>query len=182
MTAVAPQDAQYLESRSGIYRILVRAEQSLAMLLLMALFSLIIVQVTARYVLSAPISGTEEIARFTFIWFTFAAASFVAARRKHITVQLYGGKRTGRIVAAVEAFAYIVMIVVSMAMVVGGFLMVQSTWNVSSPGTGLPFRFVYSALPVGFALIAVHSTLNLVLALRHPEQFIGQQEPETAGL
>lgn len=178
MSAVAPSDDRYLESRSRPYRALVATEQVLAISLLVGLFGLIVVQVTARYVFNSPISGTEEIARFTFIWFTFAAASFVAARRKHITVQLYSGKRTGRIVAAIEVFAYVVMIVVSVAMVVGGFLMVQSTWNVSSPGTGLPFRFVYSALPVGFALIAIHSTLNLVLALRHPEQFLEEKDIE----
>lgn len=182
MTAVMPQDDQYLESRSGLYRALVLVEQSLAMLLLLALFALITVQVTARYVFSSPISGTEEIARFIFIWFTFAAASFVAARRKHITVQLYGGGQTGKPVAVIEAFAYLVMIAVSVAMVVGGFLMVQSTWNVGSPGTGLPYRFVYSALPVGFALVAIHSALNLVLALRHPRQFAGKPDIETAGL
>lgn len=182
MNALAPQDDQYLESRSGLYRALVRVEQSLAMFLLVALVTLVSVQVTARYVFSAPISGTEEISRFTFIWFTFAAASFVAARRKHITVQLYGGGKTGKPVAAIEVFAYLVIIAVSIAMVVGGVLMVQSTWNVTSPGTGLPLRFVYSALPVGFALIAVHSTLNLLLAWRHPEQFAGQKEVETAGM
>jgi TRAP-type transport system small permease protein len=182
MSIVAPQDSEYLESKSAIYRGLVRTEQTLAILLLITLFLLIIVQVTARHGFSAPISGTEELARFTFIWFTFIAASFVAARRKHIIVQLYGGIRTGRVVAAIEAFAYMVVIGVSIAMVVGGALMVQSTWNISSPGTGLPFRFIYSALPIGFALIAIHASLNLILALRHPEQFVGKKEIETAGL
>lgn len=182
MSSVAPQDEQFLESRSAIYRALVRVEQVLAMLLLVALFLLIIVQVTARHGFSAPISGTEELARFTFIWFTFAAAAFVSARRKHIIVQLYSGGKTGKFVAGVEAFAYLVMIAVSVGMVIGGILMIQSTWNVSSPGTGLPLRFVYSALPVGFALIAVHSSLNLALALRYPRQFAGEKEIETAGL
>lgn len=182
MTALVPEDDGYLESRSRVYRVLVRAEQGVAMLLLAVLFLLIILQVTSRYVFSAPISGTEEIARFTFIWFTFMAASFVAARRKHITVQLYGGGSTGKLVAAVEVFAYLVMIVVSVAVVVGGVLMIRSTWTVSSPGVGLPFRFVYSALPLGFALIVVHAALNLVLAARHPEQFAGKQDVETAGL
>lgn len=182
MRVLAPEDPEYLESRSGLYSAMVRVEQSLAMLLLLGLFLLIVVQVTARYVFSSPISGSEELARFIFIWFTFAAASFVAARRKHITVQLYGGGKTGKLVSVIEAFAYLVMIIVSVVMVIGGVLMVQSTWNVSSPGIGMPFRFVYSALPVGFALVAVHSALNLLLALRLPGQFAGKQEIETAGL
>lgn len=179
---LAPGDEEFLESKSAAYRVLVRAEQILAMLLLTVLLVLIIVQVAARHGLNAPISGTEELARFTFIWFTFAAASFVAARRKHIIVQLYGGGKSGKIVAVIESFAYAVMIVVSIAMAVGGFFMVQSTWNLTSPGTGLSFRFVYSALPAGFALIAVHAALHLALAIRHPEQFAGEKDIGTAGL
>lgn len=182
MATLGPEHEEHLESRFSSYRALVAAEQALSMLLLAALFTLIIVQVTARYVFNAPISGTEEVARFTFIWFTFAAASFVAARRKHIVVQLFGGGKTGKVVAGAEIFAYLVMIGVSLAMVVGGLHMVQSTWNITSPGAQVPFPLVYSALPVGFALIALHASLNLLVALRHPEQFAGRPEIETAGL
>lgn len=177
-----PADEQYLESKSPFYRWLVTVEWALAVLLLIGLFAAIITQVTARYVFSAPISGTEEIARFTFIWFAFAAAAFVGARRKHIIVQIYGGGRTGRVVAWIEIFAYAVVIALSLVMVYGGWLLVQSTWGNTSPGAGIPYMFVYSALPVGFALIALHAVCNLVLALRHPEQFAGTKEIETAGL
>lgn len=177
----SPADEDFLESRSRAYSALVRVEQVVSCALLVSLFAIIVVQVAARYVFQSPVSGTEELARFTFIWFTFAGASFVAARRKHIIVQLYGGGRTGKAVAAVEVFAYLVVIVVSAMMVYGGFQMVQGTWAVSSPGLGLPFRYVYSALPVGFALVALHSVANLVLALRYPHQFAGEKDVETAG-
>lgn len=176
------EDPYSLESRSRGYRLLVNAEQTLAALLLAALFALIIVQVVARYVFSSPISGTEELSRFTFIWFTFMAAAFVGARRKHIIVALFRGGRTGRAAAAAEVFAYAVMIAVSIALVVGGILMVSTMWEISSPGVEVPYRLVYSALPVGFALIGLHALVNMILAFRHPEQFAGRHDVETAGL
>lgn len=182
MPAPSPADEQYLESRSRVYRFIVGVEQSVSMLLLGLLFVIVLAQVMARYVFSAPLSGSEELARFTFIWFTFAAASFVAARRKHITVQLFGGGRTGKAVAVVEVFACAVVIVVSIAMTFGGVQMIQSTFHLASPGAGIPLRFVYVSLPAGFALIAVHSALNLILALRHPSQFAGSPDMDKAGL
>ncbi len=178
----AADDPRYAEERSRSYRFLVNAEQALAALLLATLFVLIIVQVVARYVFNSPISGTEELSRFTFIWFTFVAGSFVAARRKHIIVALFTGGRSGRLAAAAEAFAYAVMIAVSIALVVGGVMMVTTMWDISSPGVEVPYRLVYSALPVGFALIGLHALVNLILAVRHPEQFAGKHDVETAGL
>ncbi|WP_022873057.1 TRAP transporter small permease [Nesterenkonia alba] len=178
----APEDAHYVEERSRVYKVLVNAEFVLAALLLVMLFAVVITQVVARYVFSAPISGSEELSRFTFIWFTFIAASFVGARRKHIIVQLFTGGKTGKLAAAAEVFAYLVMIAVSAVLIFGGVLMVTTMWDIASPGLEMPYRFVYSALPVGFVLIAVHAVVNLVLALMHPEQFAGQQDVETAGL
>lgn len=178
----AADDPRYVEERNRGYRFLVNAEQTLAALLLATLFILIIVQVVARYVFNSPISGTEELSRFVFIWFTFVAACFVAARRKHIIVALFKGGKSGKLAAAAEAFAYAVMVAVSIALVVGGAMGVTTMWDIASPGLEIPYRFIYSALPVAFVLIALHALVNLVLAVRHPEQFAGKKDVETAGL
>ena len=180
--AGAAEDPHSLESRSRSYRLLVNAEQGIAALLLVTLFTVIITQVAARYVFDSPISGSEELSRFTFIWFTFIAASFVGARRKHITVQLFTGGKTGKLAAAAEIFAYLVMIAVSVGLVIGGAVMVHTMWDIASPGLEMPYRFVYSALPLGFVLIGAHAVVNMVLAFKHPEQFAGTHDVETAGL
>lgn len=177
-----PGDPHYPESRSRAYRLLVWTEHGAAIVLLCTLFALIIAQVFSRYVLGSPLSWTEELARFVFIWFTFTAAAFVAARRRHITVLLYGGGRTGRVVAGIEAAATAVVIVVSVAMTAGGIALMQGSARLISPGTGIPLSVVYAAISAGFALIALHSVVNLWLTLRHPGQFAGRQDIEKAGV
>lgn len=182
VTKLAPEDPRYLESRSTAYRVLTRVEQLVASLLLVGLFAVIVVQVVARYIFNAPIGGSEEIARFAFIWFTFTAVSFVAARRKHITVKLYGGGATGKGAAAVEVLAYIIMAAASIGMIIGGIHVLNSMWHIASPGTETPYPLVYSVVPIGFALVAMHAAVNAVLAVRSPQQFAGQDDVETAGL
>lgn len=176
------EDPKSLEARSRSYRLLMNVEQTVAALLLLTLFVVIVAQVTARYVFNSPIAGSEELARFTFIWFTFIAATFVGARRKHITVQLFSGGKTGRIGAAAEIFAYVVMVAVSVSLVIGGAIMVHTMWDIASPALELPYRFIYTALPIGFVLIGIHAVVNMILAFKHPEQFAGSSDVETAGL
>lgn len=174
-TAISPGDQDYLERRSPVYRGVVWAERAVAMSLLVGLLALIFTQIFTRYVLNAPLSWTEELARFVFIWFTFTSAALVMARRRHITVILFGARGSGRVISIVEAFAYLVVIVVSIAMVVGGVQMVSGASRLVSPGTNIPLGVVYASIVAGYGLIAVHSAFNMYLALRYPAQF---RDPE----
>lgn len=182
MTQLEPGDERYIESRSFAYRLLVRAEFAVGMVLLVGLLSLVVLQVVSRYVFSTPFSWSEEAARFVFIWMVFVAAAFVTARRRHITVQLYGGGATGKVVAIIEALATVIVIVVSIAMVVGSLGLMQTTTSLTSPGTGVPLPVVYVSSVVGFGLLAFHSICNLWLAVRFPRQFAGTIDAEKGGI
>lgn len=182
MEQLEPGDERYLESRSLPYRLLVRTEFALGLALLTALLLVVMVQVVSRYVFASPFSWTEELARFVFIWMVFAGAAFVTARRRHLAVQLYGGGKTGKAVAVVEAFATVIVIVVSVAMMIGSGELMVATANLTSPGTQIPFPVVYAASAVGFALIAFHSVCNLYLTIRYPSQFVGSIDIEKGGI
>lgn len=182
MDKLEPGDERYLESRSIVYRLLVWTELAAGMLLLVTLLVLVVLQVVSRYVFASPFSWTEELARFVFIWMVFAAAAFVTARRRHIAVQLYGGGATGRLVAVVEVLATVAVIVVSVAMTIGSFELMQSTARLTSPGTNIPLSVVYGAAVAGFGLLAFHSLCNLWLAARYPRQFAGTIDAEKGGI
>lgn len=179
---LSPGDSRYPESRSRVYSVMVRVEHAVAALFLGVLLVLVIAQVFTRYVLGSPLTWSEELARFVFIWFTFSAAAVVAARRKHITVLLYNGRGTGRLVSVVEGFATALVVVVSVAMTIGAVSLMSSASRLISPGTGIPLSVVYAAAAVGFGLIALHSVLNLYLALRFPRQFLGTVDIEKVGV
>lgn len=182
MTTANPADQDYLERRSPVYRGVVWTERGIAMVLLVALLALIVAQIFTRYVLNAPLSWTEELARFVFIWFTFMSAAYVMARRRHITVILFGAKGSGRVVSVFEAVAYLIVIVVATAMVVGGVQLVSGASRLVSPGTGIPLGVVYAAIVVGYGLIAVHSAFNIYLALRYPAQYRESDDIAKAGV
>lgn len=43
-------------------------------------------QVIARYILNNPSTMSEEIIRYTLIWFTLLAAAYVFGKNKHIAI------------------------------------------------------------------------------------------------
>jgi TRAP-type C4-dicarboxylate transport system permease small subunit len=55
-------------------------------LLLAAIVTITFLQVTLRYFVGAPLSWGEELARYIFVWITFAGAAVAFARDTHIRV------------------------------------------------------------------------------------------------
>ena len=61
-------------------------EKLVANLCLLSLVVLLGAQVLSRYVLQAGISWTEELSRFSFIWFVYISGSLAAQAGTHIRV------------------------------------------------------------------------------------------------
>lgn len=164
-----PDEPDYAEQRSRLYRGLVNVERVASCGLLVATLGLIVLQVVSRYVFNTPFSWTEELARFALLWFTFVSAGFVMARRIHIAVDLLASKlgRVGTIV--LDTFAMTAVVVTAAVMAVAGAQFAAGANRLLAPATSLPMSVVYSAAVTGFALIFLHAALHIYLNIRHPE-------------
>ncbi|MDI2098924.1 TRAP transporter small permease [Ruicaihuangia caeni] len=170
--ALDPGSPFYPETRSRAYGALVRAEVIVSCVLMVAVFFLILIQVFSRYVLNSPLPWSEELSRFLFIWLVFASATFVMARRRHISVVLFGSKRIGaRAVSIAEALASVIVIAGCAVMAYGSIALVGASGRLNGPVTGLPMSIVYSICVVSYLLMAAHAVVNIVLALKYPKQF-----------
>lgn len=164
-----PDEPDFAEQRSRLYRGLVNVERAASCTLLVATLALIVLQVVSRYVFNSPFSWTEELARFALLWFTFVSAGFVMARRIHIAVDLLASKlgRTGTIV--LDTFALTAVVAAAGVMAVAGAEFAADANRLLAPATGLSMSVVYSAAVAGFALIFLHAALHIYLNIRHPE-------------
>ncbi len=164
---------------------LVRLEQWVAIALLVTILATMGLQVIARYVFGSPISWSEEVARLGMIWLTFIAAGFVAARRQHIAVDLFGpeprlaagdpeqndlldsenandrrSSMIGRWLVS-SHLASAVVLVSSLMLLLGGLRFVWRVYPVASPSIGLSMTYWYGAASVGLALLAIHAIADL---------------------
>lgn len=167
-----PASPFYPEHRWKWYRLLVKAEVILSCVLLALVFLLILIQVFFRYVLNSPLNWSEELARFFFIWLIFCSATFVMARRRHISVVLFSAERIGtRALSYIEAAANFIALVCTGALFVSAVALVRASTQLSGAVTNIPFSVVYGVCVVTFGLMALHLVVNIWLAIKHPEQF-----------
>ena len=122
-------------------------------------------QVFSRYVLDAPSSITEELARFLLIWLTLLGCAMAYRTNSHLgldMVYLKANELQRKIMyfvihSSVAVFALCVMII-------GGFSLMNMTDKLgqSSPVMGIDISLVYSVIPLSGILIVIYA-LNALL-------------------
>jgi len=135
-------------------------------LLLAAMLADVAIQVFFRYVIEAPPTWTEELARFLFAWQIFLAAGLAFGRGAHIVVDALllalppGGQRLLSILSNTLVLGFLGVLVWQ------GVNMVRLTSNTVSTAMNLNMGVVYAALPAGAGISAVYVLLQLVDSIR----------------
>ncbi|MCP5149133.1 MAG: TRAP transporter small permease [Ectothiorhodospiraceae bacterium] len=134
-----------------------RAEEYLACALLVALGTLLTVQIALRYLFGLGWGWMEELARVGFIWVIFLGA--VVGMRRHLHIRVSLGLRLfpGRLRAVAEAVGDLVLLAFCLAMAWHGAELVWSTVEVDFrlSHTGMSMFWPYLVVPLSFALQAV---------------------------
>jgi TRAP-type C4-dicarboxylate transport system permease small subunit len=122
-------------------------------------------QVFSRYVLNAPSSFTEELARFLLIWITLLGCVYAYRHNSHLGLDMVYSQASLSyrkwmyrfIHISVGAFAVCVMMI-------GGFSLMNMTEQLgqSSPVMGIDISLVYSVVPISGFLILLYSIQALV--------------------
>ena len=137
--------------------------------LLMGLMALMAVnvlwQVFSRYILDAPSSFTEELARYLMIWLGLLGAAYVSGQNGHVAIDVIrrrlsekGRRRMIRIAS------WAVLLFCLFGMVLGGSRLVYITFVLEqySPALGVPLAFVYAVVPLSGIIIILYKTDDLL--------------------
>ena len=163
-------ERDHYERRWKPYALLVDAERLVAGALLIAVFALIIFQVFTRYVLSAPLPWSEEIARLLVVWLTFVGAGFVSSRNAHIAVDILAVYLPKRLATASQIFALLLVAAAATYMVWAAISLMVLTGPLRMTASSLPMLLLYGAVLVGYLMILGHTLANIALHLRHPDE------------
>jgi TRAP-type C4-dicarboxylate transport system permease small subunit len=141
--------------------------------LLIVLMGLLVVdvlwQVFSRYVLGAPSSYTEELARFLLIWVGLLGAAYASGRHMHLAVDILPGRLSGNSRHYLELLIHgLVLVFVVSVMVYGGSRLVWVTLYLGQTAAALrmPLGYIYIVLPLSGLLIAFYASLSLGNAWR----------------
>ena len=128
-----------------------------AVALLMALMvGTIVLQVFCRFVLGNPLSWSEELARYAFVWITFLGAAVAYRHGAHIVVETVVVLLPRRAQAVLAWVVDALMVAALVLLLVQGLGIVEVNSNVEATMLEIPMSWVYGSVPVSAAIMLAY--------------------------
>ena len=134
----------------------------------------VIWQVFTRFVLGAPSSYTEELARFLLIWVSLLGGAYAAGQRMHLAIDVVTSRLGEASRARADTAIHVAVLLFAFAaMVVGGVRLVYLSFALEqmSAALRLSLGYVYLVVPISGLLIIFYTTgflLDHIAARRNP--------------
>ena len=138
---------------------------ALAATLMAALVLDVLWQVFTRFILGAPSSWTEELARYLMIWVGLIGAAYAAGRKMHLSLDLLPGALAGKNVHLLRILIESLVLVFALAALFAGgvrLVWVMLALGQTSASLQLPLGYIYLAVPLSGFCIAWYAILDLV--------------------
>lgn len=143
-------------------RVIVDRVLGAALIAIMAVMVVNVVwQVFTRYVLGAPSSYTEELARYLLIWVSLLGAAYAAGQRMHLAIDVVTSRLTDARRAQADTAIHVAVLVFAFAaMVVGGVRLVYLSFALeqTSAALRLSLGYVYLVVPISGLLVMFYTT------------------------
>jgi TRAP-type transport system small permease protein len=143
-----------------------RITEILLLIVLTAMSVVVFLQVLFRYVLGLPLFWTEEFARYCLVWASLLGAAVATKRGQHIAVTFVMERLPAHLRRFFRLVALFSVAVILAIIMWGGFQLVMVTRAQISPALRIPMAIPYAAVPVGAAVMLLHT---IVLILRPPK-------------
>lgn len=119
--------------------------------------AIVAAQVFARYILNHSLFWSEELARYLLVWLAVLGATAAFRRGLHPGLDLFHGRLSPAAARGLQILTGLVSLFFFMVLIVHG---ARFAWFVRaqiSPALQLPKWIIFSILPLGGALFAVHA-------------------------
>lgn len=129
----------------------------------------VISQIFYRYFLGNPITWSEEVTRYLFIYVTFLGAAIGIRKKIHVTIDIVADLLKGAPKKILEKVVEFIMMIFLAVIVYLGTELAISTLGQKSPALGIPIGLAYLAIPIG-ALLAIIFLIEKMMVSRRGEQ------------
>ena len=144
-------------------KILDGIERYLTAILFAVMCVVLLLQIVFR-VAKNPLSWSEEIARYLFVWIIYLAASRAMATEKHLTVDILPLLLKGRAKVVLHIVSTLLTLALFVGLLYAGSLVLPNLLVKTqfSPATHINMFFVYLAPTVGAVLMTIRTLQILV--------------------
>ncbi len=139
-----------------------RFENTLLGILISVMVIVIFLQVISRFIFNNPLSWSEELARYLFIWIIFIGASVAVRERAHFGIDFFVELLPDKFKKIIDFLISISMIGFAAIMIIYGIETVKWTHMQISPSLHIHMSLPNAAIPVSGVLICINVILNML--------------------
>jgi TRAP-type C4-dicarboxylate transport system permease small subunit len=150
---------------NALRRMTERAIDGAAIAVFVGIFLCVFAQVILRYVFNSPLTWSEELARYLFIWCAFLGWIIASRKGSHLAMTFVAERLPPRVQAAVTVGIQIATIYFAWILGTRGARLVANNWDVENVAVPFNLGVVYLIEPVAAAAIAGYALLALAGAL-----------------
>ena len=152
-------------------RVAARILDALAVATFTGMFLCVIVQVVLRYFFGDPLTWSDELARYLFVWCSFIGWVIAARKRSHLGIALVAERSPPRVKAAIELVGALASIAFAGVLLYYGLLITSRNADVDTVTLFFTFGVVYAIVPVAalaVGALALADARTAVSALTQP--------------
>jgi TRAP-type transport system small permease protein len=113
----------------------------------------VLLQIFFRDILSQPLSWTQELAQYAFVWMVFIGAGVGVRRGLHLKIDFLREKLPKVLRISAYVVSSLAALVLAATFIYCGVVVAARTWLHTSPAMSLPMGYVYFVFPIsGFVL------------------------------
>ncbi|MEC1720780.1 TRAP transporter small permease [Schinkia azotoformans] len=151
-----------------------KVEKLLAIILCTVMLISLSAGVFYRYVLSAPLTWSDETAIFSLVWLTFIGGSMSIKQQNSAAVTIFMDRFSGKARMILLGISFLVVLLFV------GYIFYQSVIWLSGPtimiqysnSMRMPMIFAYLSVPVSFFFLIVHSLDLIVKNFKKKEEVV----------
>ena len=125
-----------------------------------------LLQVIFRYVFSAPLPWSEELARYCFVWIVFLGAAIGLQRGFHLGVDLFVNALPERFRSGLEVLCFSLIACFAAVVAYASYPVIALNMMQRSPAMGVQMSWIYIAIPISMVLICLISLVRVVDIVR----------------
>lgn len=151
---------------SALLRFAERLIDAAAVATFAGIFLCVLAQVVFRYAFNAPLTWSEELARYLFIWCAFLGWIIASRRGSHLAMTFVVDRLPPAARAALAVLTQLATLWFAWLLGSRGAALVRNNWDVENVAVPFNLGVVYAIEPIAAAAIATYAVVALAKAAR----------------
>ena len=151
---------------SALLRLVERLIDAAAIAAFSGIFLCVIAQVVLRYIFNNPLTWSEELARYLFIWCAFLGWLVASRRHSHLAMKFVVDRLPGSVQTVIGVLIQAATLWFAWLLGSRGLQLVRNNWDVENVAVPFNLGVVYLIEPIAAVVIAIYACIALTEALR----------------